>query len=198
MNTPTGATPKIVGGIDLAVATSVFFFILTRKPFVAATGALLVYDYLFVTFEREVTLVWTQRWTRGKVMFLLNRYLPFIDTFLMLNHDIVLTGETSQSKCLNGTAAVTWLPVFGIIIAEALILYGFFGVDTSFKVLCVLVLVVTQIEIKSLAYSGPPHGCIKQTWPSKIIILGFVLLVFSETEIHSHSGYDRGKGVETK
>ncbi|TDL21755.1 hypothetical protein BD410DRAFT_289996 [Rickenella mellea] len=62
---------KSIGGISIVKATLVF------------TGTLLVYDYM-ITFKREVKLVWMQKWTRGKAMFMLNRYLPFPDTFLVL------------------------------------------------------------------------------------------------------------------
>ncbi|TDL23407.1 hypothetical protein BD410DRAFT_787230 [Rickenella mellea] len=170
---------RSIGGIDLVSAT------------IAATGTLLVYDYLFVTFEREVTLVWSQKWTWGKVMFMLNRYLPFIDTFLSLH---LLTTENSGSECLNGFIAVTWLILFGIIIAEVILMMRtyaiwalkrsiYIGLATIALVLYIPAIVITEIEVRSYAYAGSPNGCVKTKSSSKIIFLAFVLLVISETVI---------------
>ena len=36
------------------------------------------YDY-FVTFQREVELVWPSKWNSMKVLFIVSRYSPFLD-----------------------------------------------------------------------------------------------------------------------
>ncbi|TDL23408.1 hypothetical protein BD410DRAFT_159532 [Rickenella mellea] len=169
------ATARI-GGIDLVGAT------------VAGSGALLVYDYLF-TFEREVVHVWTQKWTWGKILFILNRYLPFCDTFLAVH---LLTMESSSKACLNGYKAYTWLVVFGIMTAEFILmmrtcaLWSFnrsvmFGLAVMALVLYTPAVVIIQIEIRSFEYFGSPTGCVRGKTQSPIIFLAFVLLVISET-----------------
>ena len=42
-----------------------------------------VYDY-FLTLPDEVSLIWAAPWTPMKVLFLLTRYIPFIDGGIML------------------------------------------------------------------------------------------------------------------
>ena len=37
-----------------------------------------IYDYM-LTFEAERTLIWKERWTFTKFLFLVTRYLPFVD-----------------------------------------------------------------------------------------------------------------------
>lgn len=49
---------------------------------VAAT-AILIFDYL-ITFNSELTLIWPTPLTYTKVLFLLTRYLPFIEIVVIL------------------------------------------------------------------------------------------------------------------
>jgi hypothetical protein len=44
--------------------------------------ALFIYEY-FLTFRREVELVWLSRWNIIKVLFLAQRYLPIVDAVLL-------------------------------------------------------------------------------------------------------------------
>jgi len=44
----------------------------------------LLYDYL-LTFGEEVEFVWQQRMSLGKILFLLNRYIPMIDLVVVMN-----------------------------------------------------------------------------------------------------------------
>ncbi|KDR68342.1 hypothetical protein GALMADRAFT_78777, partial [Galerina marginata CBS 339.88] len=41
------------------------------------------YDY-FLTFHQEVSLVWASRWSAAKVLFLLTRYVPLVDSIIIL------------------------------------------------------------------------------------------------------------------
>jgi len=43
------------------------------------SSAMFIWDYL-LTFRMEVDLVWKSRWNLTKALYLLQRYLPFIDT----------------------------------------------------------------------------------------------------------------------
>ncbi|TDL19160.1 hypothetical protein BD410DRAFT_900367 [Rickenella mellea] len=165
-----------VGGVDL--------FSLT----LASTGTLLVYDYL-ITFEREAKHVWTQRWTWSKILFMLNRYTPFTDTFIAL---YLHTKQTSASECVKGFTAFTWLTLFGVLIAEFVLMMRtcalwamkrsiLLGLTIVVLVLFPPAVVISQLEIKSLAYAGSPYGCIQTKPPSKIVVWLFFLLVISET-----------------
>ncbi|THH09951.1 hypothetical protein EW145_g1647 [Phellinidium pouzarii] len=170
-----------IGGIDLVGGT------------IAAFGALLVYDVFFVTFEQEVvTLVWPSRWNLGKILFFLNRYLPFADTFLSL-HLLLGNGNTDQ-ECLLGFRAVTWLIVIGLIISEMILTmrtYAMWG-STRFILIILTVLglglfipaiVITQIEVSSFVYESQFTGCSKTKNSSPIIFVAFLLLIIWETSI---------------
>ncbi|KAF9005238.1 hypothetical protein BDQ17DRAFT_386132 [Cyathus striatus] len=50
-----------------------------------ACGTLLIYD-LLCTLDQEVAYVWSEKWSLGTFLFILNRYLPFVDTFLSLSY----------------------------------------------------------------------------------------------------------------
>jgi len=54
---------------------------LTVPPIVAAT-AVLLYDYA-VTLRMEVDLIWLRKWNFMTVIYILQRYLPFMDTFIV-------------------------------------------------------------------------------------------------------------------
>jgi hypothetical protein len=49
---------------------------------IAICLAVFIYDY-FLTFTREVELVWLSQWNIIKVMFLTQRYLPIVDVVLL-------------------------------------------------------------------------------------------------------------------
>ncbi|KAG9219427.1 hypothetical protein CCMSSC00406_0005321 [Pleurotus cornucopiae] len=64
----------------------------------AVSAALLFYDYS-ITVADEIELIWFAPWGAGKGLFLLNRYLSFIDTPLWLYRDL----GTRHSLSVCGT-----------------------------------------------------------------------------------------------
>jgi len=99
---------------------------------IAATATLLVYD-LICTVDQEVGLtfvavhdlgsfhqgqmeyVWTAPYSIGTIMFVLNRYLPLIDTFISLH---LLTSQSTPETCVRGFKVVTWFIMLGSVLAE--------------------------------------------------------------------------------
>jgi len=72
--------------------------------FNVASATVLIFDY-FLTFPREISLVWSARWTPTKVIFLLSRYLPFFDVgFFMYSHFQASDVET----CHRVVTATSW------------------------------------------------------------------------------------------
>ncbi|PFH53279.1 hypothetical protein AMATHDRAFT_45557 [Amanita thiersii Skay4041] len=69
----------------------------TALQFTSAT--VLIYDYL-LTVHLEEALIWSSNWSYIKVLFLINRYLPFVDITLglYLISDNVVT-DISLSAC---------------------------------------------------------------------------------------------------
>jgi len=79
-----------------------------------ACTSFVTYDYL-LTFEQEVQYVWLKPWTAGKVLFLLVRYLFFLDTPILTWDYLTITPDiTSCRVTLNWVAAVE-LP--GLLVA---------------------------------------------------------------------------------
>ncbi|TDL14484.1 hypothetical protein BD410DRAFT_192393 [Rickenella mellea] len=76
----------------------------TLAPFV-----LLVWDY-FILLPDEVALVWPGRWTLSKYLFLVNRYLVFVDPFMLIyvlmiandEHSCSITGQILGYICVVG------------------------------------------------------------------------------------------------
>ncbi|KAI0064839.1 hypothetical protein BV25DRAFT_1822576 [Artomyces pyxidatus] len=159
---------------------------------VAAIGALLVYDYL-CTLDQEVEHVWSGTWTVGKALFILNRYPPFVDTFISLK---LLTSGGTPEDCRRQFIAVTWLISSGVIVSELILMLRTYAIwerqrwvlillSTAAAVLYIPALVVTQMETKSFIFASTPPGetgCSLQH-ASAIIFLAYVLLLISETLI---------------
>ncbi|TDL19162.1 hypothetical protein BD410DRAFT_446818 [Rickenella mellea] len=163
-------------GISIVKATLVF------------TGTMLVYDYV-ITFEREVKLAWMRRWKWGKIVFMLNRYLPFLDTFLVI---WLRMRPNSTSECMFGFKVYTWLTLFGILIAEIVLTsrtYALWAVKRSaFLALATLALVlyvpaifITNLEVRSIGFVGTATGCVKTAPASRLVFVLFILLLVSET-----------------
>ncbi|TFK51453.1 hypothetical protein OE88DRAFT_1659497 [Heliocybe sulcata] len=84
-------------------------------PFsIVATGTILIYD-LLCTLDDEVEYVWKARQNLGTNLYYLNRYTPFIDTFISLD---LLTGRHSPQACERNFKVVLWLIVLGTLISE--------------------------------------------------------------------------------
>jgi len=78
--------------------------------------AILVYDY-FLTLPRETSLIWPTPWNSMKVLFLLTRYLPFVDGVL---HIIGLRGPGAHS-CLAIFKARSWMQWTGLVFPEVIL-----------------------------------------------------------------------------
>ncbi|KAF8996794.1 hypothetical protein BDQ17DRAFT_1249352, partial [Cyathus striatus] len=57
-----------------------------------------LYEY-FITLDLEIKYIWNARWTYIKIIYLITRYLPFIDTSLVLLEK--LYPHLSAKDCYN-------------------------------------------------------------------------------------------------
>ncbi|KAI0340996.1 hypothetical protein BDW22DRAFT_1346721 [Trametopsis cervina] len=178
---------------------------------VAAFGTLLVYDWLCTLSDEvatiglypflpwlttlQVSLVWSQPGNIGSLLFFLNRYPPFIDTFLSLHS---LTTLESPEVCLQNFKIVTWLIVFGVFIAELILMIRTYAIFERKRWMLALLsllmaivvipgIVIVDIELNSLSYGfpkvGPYTGCFLTKAPSVVIIVAYLLVLFTETII---------------
>ncbi|EKM82036.1 hypothetical protein AGABI1DRAFT_126386 [Agaricus bisporus var. burnettii JB137-S8] len=66
-----------------------------------ACATLLVYDHL-CTFDQEVALVWSSNpLQRGSIFFIVNRYLPYVDTLMSLNLHVVSLYDPQAYRSLR-------------------------------------------------------------------------------------------------
>ncbi|KAF4564074.1 hypothetical protein EYR36_003325 [Pleurotus pulmonarius] len=79
---------------------------------------ILVYDYI-LTFDQEVSLIWFHRssWGLTSVLFLVNRYLPFLNIANSVWHTF-LPGATPAS-CKIAYLAIIWMGLLGLGITES-------------------------------------------------------------------------------
>jgi len=84
-----------------------------------AAVTVLCYDYL-LTFDDERSLVWSSKWSIGKILFLLTRYSPFVDIILAI---ILETGTfRSAETCRSLYLTAVIVEVLGISFAEAILI----------------------------------------------------------------------------
>ncbi|KZP12454.1 hypothetical protein FIBSPDRAFT_936927 [Athelia psychrophila] len=157
---------------------------------VTACAALLTYDIL-TSLDKEVEYIWTTPWSFGTVLYLLNRYLPYITTL-----DVHLRSTTNSSEaCEMGNRVIAWFIVAGSLISEVVLMvrtyaiWGrkqsiFFGLIGLCMATTVPVVVISYLEVASWK-SGPSpfpnqSGCFA-VYVSKIIYIRYVIFIVCET-----------------
>jgi len=155
-----------------------------------ACVTILVYD-LICTLDQEILYVWPRPWSMSTALFVLNRYLPFVDTFLALGAKFT---RLSPEQCLMRNIAVGWLSVGGIMLSEGILMLRTYAIWERKRVvlifLCLLALPVfvlvalfVQLETKTLHYIPTDGvGCLLSS-ASHILIYGYLMIMLSETAI---------------
>ncbi|KAH8797614.1 hypothetical protein DL96DRAFT_1478387, partial [Flagelloscypha sp. PMI_526] len=121
-----------------------------------------IWDYL-LTFDLELSLIWSKKFSAGTVLFLLTRYLPLMDILVSIQ---LQDAGNSQDACPGPYAAIVWLDVVGIQIAELILvlrtwaLYGqnkwvLTGLLTWQGASLVYCGVANQGVIQSIVWGGP-------------------------------------------
>ncbi|PPR07339.1 hypothetical protein CVT26_013655 [Gymnopilus dilepis] len=87
--------------------------------FDVAASTLFVWDWL-LTLRMEVELVWKSKWNFMKVLYLAQRYLPFVDTIgLVICHQLGI--NMAVSTCQRVYYASGYLIVVGFILSELIL-----------------------------------------------------------------------------
>ncbi|KAH7925234.1 hypothetical protein BV22DRAFT_1046891 [Leucogyrophana mollusca] len=157
----------------------------------AVSVAILIYDYL-LTFERELKYVWHFPWSTVKVLFFYTRYMPFIDTIVMILYRDLLWGS-SDSTCHIALGAVSWMYVVGMTGAECLLLIRTWAVwERRTKVAIALgvhaigtlaaICYSTTIYVESFVFTSMPlfSGCFA-TQASNISYVNWSLFMVAES-----------------
>ncbi|KAF7340252.1 hypothetical protein MVEN_01943900 [Mycena venus] len=98
--------------------TIIYYYQVVRYMHVAST-VILLFDYA-LTFGLEVSLIWRSKWSLTKVLFILSRYSTVFDVPLVLYYSI--TPYIPTKRCSQLHEGITWVIVFGISVAEAILI----------------------------------------------------------------------------
>jgi len=138
--------------------------------YISAT-AIFVYDYL-LTVHLEIGFIWFSRWSYTKVLFLMIRYMAFVDMLFVLYNQIY--PDISAEKCEVTFPASAWLLLFQLVLAETVLGIRTWavwrrdrtvGIGLAALMLANLVVqcIMANIFIKSTKYAPPPYpgfmGC---------------------------------------
>ncbi|KAJ3758747.1 hypothetical protein EV360DRAFT_70055 [Lentinula raphanica] len=83
-----------------------------------------------------VELIWSNPFGLASIMFLVNRYAPFVDTFLSVN--MSFNPAITAEQCAIQTRAVSWLMTIGIVHSELILMlrtYALWGRRRSILIL---------------------------------------------------------------
>ncbi|EAU85346.2 hypothetical protein CC1G_07616 [Coprinopsis cinerea okayama7 len=91
-----------------------------------------VHDY-FLTLDYEVQLIWDSPWRLTKILYLMTRYLPFLDLTILLIY--LNVSRPAVEDCLPIYRFMGWWGVGGIAIAEVLLTKRIWAVWEHSKVI---------------------------------------------------------------
>ncbi|KAJ6590404.1 hypothetical protein DFH09DRAFT_1139297 [Mycena vulgaris] len=152
---------------------------------------ILVYDWM-CTLDQEVSYVWNSSWTTGKLLFIINRYLPFVVVSVSVagQHTLIRPAE-----CLTRYKLVSWLTLFGVHLSEVILMlrtYAIWERRRGVLVFLIILFLSTAIpaavfwksglnftEFEEFSFS---EGC-SILDASRITIWAYLMVVISETAI---------------
>ncbi|KIK64128.1 hypothetical protein GYMLUDRAFT_40376 [Collybiopsis luxurians FD-317 M1] len=95
--------------------------------FLVSTSALLIYDYC-LTFALEYKLVWSRPLKWFNVLYLAQRYLPLIDTVILLNIG-TFSSNHSQTYCYSMLDSSLWIHIAGMGLSEVILSLRIWGLS---------------------------------------------------------------------
>ncbi|TDL25230.1 hypothetical protein BD410DRAFT_632024 [Rickenella mellea] len=99
-----------------AIIQSFSYLHISQYATVAAV-ALVIWDY-FILLPEEVALVWPARWNLSKFLFMVNRYLVFVDTALLVYVLILGDDATVCEITFKASGAIT---LTGFLVSESIL-----------------------------------------------------------------------------
>ncbi|KAF7319332.1 hypothetical protein HMN09_00270800 [Mycena chlorophos] len=79
---------------------------------------ILLFDYS-LTMGTEISLMWTSRWSMSKALYFMSRYSPIFDVPILVYYS--MADNLSSEQCAQLQTASSWGTVFGIAVAEAIL-----------------------------------------------------------------------------
>ncbi|KAF7367471.1 hypothetical protein MSAN_00810000 [Mycena sanguinolenta] len=149
-----------------------------------------------------VSLIWRSKWSLPKVLFLLSRYSSVFDVPLVLYYST--THFVSVERCAQLHESVAWATVWGISVAEAILLlrtYALSGAKRSVLIIFGLfwaagvstTIVLVALYLKSAVYKLPPlpgiPGCVLAAVNTTDVVFPFVVVLMYDTIILAYTLY---------
>ncbi|KAJ8089213.1 hypothetical protein PM082_014461 [Marasmius tenuissimus] len=130
--------------------------------FQVAGATLVVFDTL-LTLDREIRLIWASPWSPVKAVYLIQRYLPFIDT-VTLNTYWYLGSSQDPSTCSHLQNVIAWTAFIGILLSEALMSFRVWAVWMRNRYMKVMLSDNSQSSYRLQDVQPPPSvediGCL--------------------------------------
>ncbi|KAJ3931255.1 MAG: hypothetical protein NXY57DRAFT_1039346 [Lentinula lateritia] len=139
--------------------------------FVVSSAALLVYDYC-LTLDLECHLVWSKphRWTN--ILYLVQRYLPLLDTAILLTVATFLSDRINQKYCDAILNSSLWLHFVGTAFSEVLLSMRIYAISRQrvrhlgyIMSACFTLILVANLVVASVLHTKeqippPLRGCL--------------------------------------
>ncbi|KAH8828983.1 hypothetical protein DL96DRAFT_1021899 [Flagelloscypha sp. PMI_526] len=177
---------------------------------------ILIYDWL-LTLEKEVTLVWSSKWSLGKALYFLTRYPPFVDVLICLSRRWV-PNKDSATHCPIPVHIGFWFVTVGMHVAELILVLRTWAICGRnkwvlrgllfFQMLIFLYNAASlEIFLRSIVWLGPELpgvvGCLILSAPGRryfsiayINLAAFELCIFVMTTIVCYRrGRRNGSGL---
>ncbi|TFK22997.1 hypothetical protein FA15DRAFT_670925 [Coprinopsis marcescibilis] len=113
-----------------------------------SSSSIIIYDHL-ITLEQEIELVWKAPWSKGKVLFILNRYYSLAS--VIFNNYGFFSPTLTPSFCLRFFQWQGWTGLIACVLAEVILqmrLYAMYSLNKA-----VLALMIVSF-VASTATSG--------------------------------------------
>ncbi|TDL25273.1 hypothetical protein BD410DRAFT_785159 [Rickenella mellea] len=169
-----------------------FIQIRVMKSIVLAEFAVLVWDY-FVVLPEEVALIWPARWTGSKCLFMINRYLVFVDPVMYIY--VAMIG-TDAHRCETTFRTLSYFSTIGFLVAQSILMlrtYAVWGTGINKSSACMfgIWLAMTAIALWTISkYLGGFHstgaavpgmsGC-AMFFANRLVWVSVALYVITET-----------------
>ncbi|KAJ7216467.1 hypothetical protein GGX14DRAFT_562029 [Mycena pura] len=158
-----------------------------------------LFDYS-LTLSAEISLMWHSKWAPSKILFFLSRYSPAFDVPVLLYYSMV--SDISFTHCSQLFAASSWGTVFGIAVAEAILVlrtYALSGrkrsvfiIFTAFWAIGISASVVLiALFLSSVSYGPPPSpsipGCFLVEGSDIYAGISFFIVLLNDTIIMAYT-----------
>ncbi|KAF8151938.1 hypothetical protein K438DRAFT_1688036, partial [Mycena galopus ATCC 62051] len=178
----------------------IYYYQVVRYMHVSSV-AILVFDYALM-LNLEVSLIWRSKWSLPKILFLLSRYSTVFDVPLVLYYSI--TPVVSVQHCAQLHEGVSWGTVFGISVAEAILVmwtYALSGCRRSVLIIFTSIwaagvsatIILVALFVRSAVYEPPPlpgiPGCYLAAANKADVVLPFVIVLINDTAIVAYTLY---------